>query len=185
MPARPGLGVLALSIFLVSLGVLFIAGVIGFLMIRSRAPQWPPPGVPPFSETGLAASTIVLLLSSATLHWALSGVRRADQVALRRGLQGTLGLGLLFLALQAYNWQPVLVANYPAGLGSYRLNWVLAAVHGAHVLGGIGQLIYVLRRAQRGLYSRTFHPGVTYAAMYWHFLDAVWLALFGVLILAR
>ncbi len=182
LPAKPGMGIWAMWIFLAALTMLFAASVVGFLLIRFAAPQWPPPGVPQFSGLGLFASTLVLLVSSGTMHWALTGVRSGNQSSLRMGLAVTLILGLLFLILQAYNWQPVISALYPAREASYKLTWVLAAVHGAHVIGGLLPLAYIWLRARRGLYSSSYHPGVGYIAMYWHFLDAVWLVLFAVLI---
>ncbi len=182
LPAKPGYGIWAMWIFLASLTMLFAASIVGFLMIRFNAPQWPPAGVPEFSAPGLMASTLVLLISSGTMHWALTGVRGGNQSALRWGLVATLLLGLAFLVLQAFNWQPVISALYPAREASYKLTWVLAALHGAHVVGGLVPLIYIWWRARRGLYSRSYHPGVSYMAMYWHFLDVVWLVLFAVLV---
>ncbi|MFN7964801.1 MAG: hypothetical protein U0V87_03820 [Acidobacteriota bacterium] len=41
----------------------------------------------------------------------------------------------------------------------------------------LAPLAYIWLRARRGLYSSSYHPGVGYIAMYWHFLDAVWLVL--------
>jgi cytochrome c oxidase subunit 3 len=51
------------------------------------------------------------------------------------------------------------------------------------VVGGLVPLGLVTARAWRGGYTAGFHPGVEYTAMYWHFLDVVWLVLFAVLYL--
>jgi cytochrome c oxidase subunit 3 len=61
--------------------------------------------------------------------------------------------------------------------------FILTGLHAAHVVGGVGLLAVVLARSLRGRYGSGRYDGVTYAAMYWHFLDAIWLLLFAVLVL--
>ena len=45
-PSAPGTGVLGMGIFLASLTVLFLASIVGYLVVRLKAPAWPPPGMP-------------------------------------------------------------------------------------------------------------------------------------------
>ncbi len=63
----------------------------------------------------------------------------------------------------------------------YGLMLMLIALHAAHVIGGLIPLGVVTGRSLRGAYHAGRHAGVRYVATYWHFLDAVWLIMFGLL----
>ena len=127
-----------------------------------------------------------------TIVWMNTGLLVASSVALeraraqlRRGASdhvwwlGTAGvLGGLFLAGQVVAWrtlaaQGVFLPSSPHASFFY----MLSAVHGLHVLGGLGALIYTLRRALTGVYTTTNYDGLTHAAIFWHFVGAVWIYL--------
>jgi cytochrome c oxidase subunit III len=199
--AIPGAGRLAMTLFLAALGVLFAASMVGYLVVRLRAPAWPPAGSPRLPG-GLWISTAILLLSSATMHRALSGVRRREVSSPRAGegsaspasasgrpdlwLWCTFGLGLAFLASQILNWIHLIFGSHlPAQSNLYAFTfYMLTGLHGAHVVGGLIPLAITSLRAGRGRYNREAHNGVLYMSMYWHFLDAVWLVMFVVLMVA-
>lgn len=100
-PPEPGN--LGLAIFLGSLTMLFGATLIGYVMTRVRATEWPPPGVPDVPST-LLVSTAVILVSSITAQVALRAARAERPRLLQRALLATFLLGLLFVAVQSYNW---------------------------------------------------------------------------------
>jgi cytochrome c oxidase subunit 3 len=172
-------------LFLAALGVLFAASMTGYLVVRSRAVAWPPEGSPRLPG-GLWLSTLVLLASSGTMHWALGAAKAGKQAALRHGLVVTLALGLAFLVNQLLNWQHFLTAhNLPPQKNLYAFTfYLLTGLHGAHVVGGLAALGVTIAHAGQRRYTPTNHAGVEYASMYWHFLDAVWLVMFGVLLVA-
>ncbi len=179
----PGAGTIAMGILLVSLTILFAASTFAYLVIRSRAAQWPPAGFPAVPGT-LWISTIVILVSSVTVQMALGAIKRDNERGLVRMLWATFGLGLLFLILQALNWWEFYrrIAPNTELRGQYLgMFYVLTGLHAAHVIGGLIPLAVVIYSASRGRYSRNFHPGVRYSAAYWHFLDVVWVVLFCVL----
>lgn len=60
---------------------------------------------------------------------------------------------------------------------------MLIALHAAHVVGGLVPLGIVTGRALRGWYDARHAEGVRSCALYWHFLDVVWLTMFGLLYL--
>jgi cytochrome c oxidase subunit III len=176
----PGAGTFGMIVLILSLSVLFIASMMAFVVMRVQAgPQWAA-GMPRVPGT-LWFSTAVILSASFTIQRALAGVRRDDQDQLRRYLQLTLIIGILFLLLQTLNW----VEFYTAIRRTVRLEgaylgmfFVLTGLHAAHVIGGFIPLGIVLHRARQRRYSRNFHPGVRYSAIYWHFLDVIWVVLF-------
>ncbi|MGE0710878.1 MAG: heme-copper oxidase subunit III [Planctomycetota bacterium] len=179
----PGAEVLGMAWFLASLGVLFAAGVVGYLAVRVPAPDWGA-GLPPLPR-GLYASTAVLLASSATMHLALRGAQAGRPGVLNGGMLATTGLGALFLALQCLCWRELYVhAGSPGVHTLYGMTfYFLTMLHAVHVVGGLLPLVYTSARALRGRYGPEQHLGVRLCAMYWHFLDVVWLALFVVLVI--
>jgi cytochrome c oxidase subunit III len=178
----PGAGVLGMWIFLATLAVLFLAAIVGYLVVRLKATDWPPAGMPRLPRA-LWLATVVLLAASVTIHRALGAIRAGERTASRRWLAVTLGLAFAFLAVQSWNWWGLIRLRLTAASNLYAFTFfMLTGLHAAHVIGGIVLLAVVLARSYRGRYGSGHHPGVTYAAMYWHFLDAVWLLLFAVMV---
>ena len=180
----PGAGVLGMWIFLATLSMLFLASIAGYLVVRLKAPAWPPPGMPRL-PSGLWLSTGLLLAGSVTVHLALLRVRLGQRTATVRYLLATTGLALAFLLVQTWNWWGLIAAKMTATTKNlYAFTFfMLTGLHAAHVIGGVILLAIVTARAAKGRYGSGRHGGVTYAAMYWHFLDAVWIVLFAVLVL--
>jgi heme/copper-type cytochrome/quinol oxidase subunit 3 len=179
------IGAMGMYALIVALGVLFAASVVGYLTIRSAHQPWPPPGFPVLPRT-LWLSTLAILAASVAIQRALGAVRRADLRATCRGLVLTLGCGLAFLGLQALAWWQVVRQIETSGAsGPYvKLFYVLTGLHAVHVLGGLGPLAVVTRRAFAGRYDAQSYAGIQYSAIYWHFLDAVWCVLFVVVYLS-
>ena len=179
----PALGRMGMVLVLVSLTMLFAAALVAYAVVRLNAPEWPPPGAAPLPGA-LWLSTMLLVLSSVTMARAVRGIRQGDAPALRRGLIATLALGIAFLALQVAGWWVLTAARFGTVNTLYEFTFLLlAGLHAVHVVGGLVPLAVVTVRAWFGRYSAAFHPGVRYTATYWHYLDAVWLVVFGVLLL--
>jgi cytochrome c oxidase subunit 3 len=179
----PGVGTMGMYMLVLSLGVLFAAGMVAYLAIRSGHEPWPPPEMPALPRS-LWLSTLAILAVSVAIQRALGAARRGDQPALKRNLALTLSLGLAFLALQAFAWLRVFdqIGQSPAGMGQFvKLFYVLTGLHALHVLGGLAPLAAVTGRALAGRYAPDRHAGVRYQAIYWHFLDAVWCLMFVVI----
>ena len=178
-------GKLGLAVFLLSLSMLFAASIAGYLVVRLRAEVWRPPGMPPLPG-GLWLSTALILLSSGTIQWALSSVRRDRTNALRRGMLLTSLLAGGFLVCQIVNWTQLARAEMPPTAKSlYAFTfYMLTALHAAHVLGGMVPLAITTVKSFLYRYTSTDHAGVLYCAIYWHFLDVVWIILFAVLLVS-
>ncbi len=180
--AIPGAGVLGMWVFLATLTVLFVASIVGYLVVRLRATDWPPPGMPRL-PAGLWFATVVLLAGSVTIHQSLRAIRNDDRAASTRWLAATTALALIFLALQGWNWWGLIRLQLTAASNLYAFTFfMLTGLHAAHVVGGVVLLTIVLARSLRGRYGREEYSGITYAAMYWHFLDAIWVVLFAVMV---
>jgi cytochrome c oxidase subunit 3 len=179
----PGAGILGMRIFLGALGVLFAASIVGFVVVRLHATEWPPPGMPRL-PSGLWVTTLVIVACSIAISRAGAAIRLGEIRKATRWLQATLGLGLLFLVSQTVNWWALVTAHVTARTKNlYAFSfYMLTGLHAAHVIGGLILLGVVIHRSRRGRYGSGQHDGITYAAMYWHFLGVVWVILFGVLL---
>ncbi len=141
---------------------------------------WPPAGMEvldPFSWPLL--NTLILLCSGTTVTWAHHALINNDRQGLIAGLWATVGLGLLFTGIQAYEY-----AHAPFGFSDniYSSAFFMATgFHGFHVIVGTIFLIVCLIRAYKGHFRPEQHFGFEAAAWYWHFVDVVWLFLFLVI----
>jgi cytochrome c oxidase subunit 3 len=180
--STPGAGELGLQLFLVSLSVLFGAAVVAYLVVRNRALVWPPPGVPGL-PSGIWVSTGLLLVCSVTVQLALHAMRRGNPQRSLRFLALTLGVALLFIGSQILNWIELYGTDSAFHAHLFAFSFLmLTGLHALHVLGGLGQLGFVICKGVRGKYSWASHNGVRYAATYWHFMTGVWFVLLLLLV---
>lgn len=183
-PVSAEAGLLGMRLFLAALGMLFAAAVVGFLVVRLRAPAWPPSGTHGLPILGLWFATAIL----AALSFALSRAERAlladRQHPFRRALTAALALAVVFLVAQAVNWWEMIAAGAVPRSSMLAFGFfVLTALHALHVIGGLPPLAATVARARAGRYDASRRHGVHWVAMYWHFLGAAWIALFAVLAL--
>lgn len=168
---------IGLGVFLAVAGLLLSLIVSSYVMRMDMA-DWRQPPQPAL----LWLNTGVLVLSSLALSWAVRAARRGD----RAGLQDGLVLGgltaLLFLAGQLLVWRQLVAAGYrPSGNPADAFFYLITAVHGLHVLGGLAALGQAGARLARGAAMPALRLSVELCATYWHFLLLAWLCLFAVL----
>ncbi|MCB2261448.1 MAG: cytochrome c oxidase subunit 3 [Candidatus Thiosymbion ectosymbiont of Robbea hypermnestra] len=127
-----------------------------------------------------ALNTLILLLSGATVTWAHWGLKEDDQKKLVWGLAATIGLGLLFVVFQVYEYRHAYhELNLTLESGVYGSTfYMLTGFHGFHVTMGAVMLMAILVRAIKGHFSPHNHFAFEAVAWYWHFVDVVWLGLF-------
>ena len=139
--------------------------------------HFPPEGIDvldPFSLPLL--NTIILLCSGTTVTWAHHSLIHGDRDGLKKGLWLTIALGVLFSAIQVYEYSH---ADFGFGGVSYSSAFYMATgFHGFHVLVGTIFLIVCLVRTYKGHFTPRQHFGFEAAAWYWHFVDVVWVGLF-------
>ena len=181
--AIPGAGVLGMWVFLATLTVLFLAAIVGYLVVRLRATDWPPPGMPRL-PSGLWLATVTLLAGSVTIDRSHRAIRRGELALSTRWLAVTMVLAFMFLFVQTWNWWGLIRLHLTAASNLYAFTFfMLTGLHAAHVVGGVVLLAVVLSRSIRGRYGSGAYSGVTYAAMYWHLVDLIWIFLFPLLYL--
>lgn len=185
---------IAMWLFLVALAMLFAASMLGYVMIRTG---WFGNQASPPPERGalkmplsLWVSTLTILLASITMHLGVSAVRREKQGLLKGYLIATLALSVAFILVQAPSLFIVLSDHHrliASGSGNrlYGLVFFLVLVHALHVIGGLIYLLMVMMKAYAGKYDHEHYIGVRHAALYWHFLDVVWIVMFGTMVVLR
>jgi cytochrome c oxidase subunit 3 len=179
LPERRSLGHSGMVLFLGSWVMMFGALFLSYALLRIRAPFWPPLGLTelPLALPGL--NTLLLLLSSATMQGALSGLRRGDLARFRRHLLATILLGSVFTALQCAVWVELWSGGLRLDSGTYGgLFYLLTVFHILHVLVGLGLLLWLLGPTLRREPTAPRRVPATLASMFWHFVDAVWVVMF-------
>jgi cytochrome c oxidase subunit 3 len=181
----PGAGTMGVWLLVASLAVFFLASLAGYVAVRVQADLWPPAGMPQ-PQPALWISTVLLVASSATIHRALHSIRRGNQRGLTRWMTVTVVLAVGFLASQARAWLDLFSDEITARSNLWAFTFYgLTALHAAHVMGGLVPLVFTTFRARTGRYSWASHAGVRNCAIYWHFLDAVWITIFALLVVVR
>jgi len=180
--ARFSAGKLGMRLFLLSLGVLFAASLVGYLAVRMMSPQWRPADAPGLPNL-LWISSGVILVASASMQWALVCVRNDRQAAFRAAMLITCILAIGFLLSQTLAWITLIDERLDLEHLYAFTFYMLTGLHAAHVVGGLTALLIVARRGMLGIYDAEDHRAVHYTAMYWHFLGAVWIVLYGTLLL--
>ena len=164
-------------LLLASLGMLFGASLVGFLVLRMRAEQWPPPGTPPLPG-GLWVSTGLLIILSLARVMAVRAARSGRLPTLKRMLGVSVLLAGAFLAAQISNWVRMAANNVLPDQSLFVwFFYLLTILHAAHVLFGLVPMVVVTLRARAGRYTPEDHETIHLVGMYWHFLLITWVAI--------
>jgi cytochrome c oxidase subunit 3 len=171
-PAKIGLGV-----FLAVVGSLFALFISAYSM-RMNMVDWRALPVPRL----LWFNTGVLVTSSIALQWAHMAARRNDLDGVIIGLCAGGASALIFLVGQLLAWRQLSLTGYfvtsnPANSFFY----LITAVHGLHLMGGLVALGRTIAKVWRGVEMTQVRLSVELCAIYWHFLLLVWLVLLALL----
>ena len=133
-----------------------------------------PAQLPKFSLSG--PDTAILLTSSVVVWWGERGARKGNRPQLAIGLAGGVVLGGIFVGVQLLEWAG---KPYRFNTSAYSsLYFTITGFHLAHVIVGMLVLLTLLAWSLLGYFDSQRHAPVAIGAVYWHFVDAVWLAVF-------
>ena len=168
---------IGLGVFLAVAGSLLVLLVSAYTM-RMDMEDWRPLPQPRL----LWVNTGVLVLSSVALHRARTAAHRDDLDGVRSWLLVGGLAAVAFLLGQILAWKQLMAAGYrlttnPADSFFY----LITAVHGLHVLGGLVALGRTGAKLRHGAGMEALRLGVELCATYWHFLLAIWIVLFALL----
>jgi cytochrome c oxidase subunit III len=165
---------IGLVILLVSTGIVFTALLVAFLARRAMGDDWismHKPGI-------LWANTAVLILSSVALDISRRALKARRRSRFNFWWTAATALGGVFLVGQAIAWNQLRAAGvYVATNPSSSFFYVLTAVHAAHLIGGMTALIWVDVQAVRFRLGPAKRTAIDISAIFWHYLDGLWLIL--------
>ncbi|HEY5337729.1 MAG TPA: cytochrome c oxidase subunit 3 [Rhizomicrobium sp.] len=146
-----------------------------YLAVQPHLPGTFPQGGMPSLALALP-DTAILLLSSVAVGWAQYNIERDDNKRLCWGLGIGAVLGMIFVVIQYFEW-----LGKPFGLASSpysSLYFTITGFHMAHVVIGVLMLWALFFWSLRGYFNRVRYAHIHIGALYWHFVDAVWIAVF-------
>jgi cytochrome c oxidase subunit 3 len=188
--------------------IMLFAGLTSAYMVRQGEGKWVQFALPNL----FIVSTVIIILSSVSLQWALVSLKKDNLANLKIGVFIAFILGIGFIVCQYLAWKELVSQGIyfvgtvkdittdftyiPAGketlkdaadIGNVAASflYVITGLHAAHLISGILALAVVLVKSLREKYSSTNYNGVTVCAIYWHFLDALWIYLFLFLLYIR
>jgi len=146
-----------------------------YLAVQPHAPgAFPEGGAPPLLMS--AINTAILLTSSVAVGWAQLSIEHNRKWRLVAGLGIGALLGMIFLVIQCFEW-----AGRPFGLSSTpysSLYFVITGFHMAHVVVGVVILLALTLWSGLGYFNSRRFAHIHIGALYWHFVDVVWIAVF-------
>jgi cytochrome c oxidase subunit 3 len=173
-------GQVGLWVLLTGIMMLFAGLTSAYIVLRGD-PGWQNITLPRI----LWVNTAVLVAGSIAIEFARGTLKKNHPAAANQWLVVAGGLGVAFLAGQVFAWRQLVNAGVflPSTLHS-SFFYLLTGIHGIHLLGGIGGLGFVLGKAWKGRLTVFSHEPLRLCATYWHFMDALWIYLFLLLLLA-
>lgn len=154
--------------------LMMFAGLTSAYIVKSNQANWEEVTTP----VQFWYSTAAILLSSLTMQLALRSFRQRQmrQYRLLMAVTLVLGLGFVWLQWTGFNWMWEHGVRF-RGAGAGQFLYIIAGLHGLHVLGGIAALAILLLKTFFGK-TKNYNPvPVDVMATYWHFVDGLWLYL--------
>ncbi len=171
---------------LAAIVMMFTALTSAYIVRAASANDWHPIAMPRI----LLLSTALIVLSSATLETARRKLKAAFESSYKRWLLLTTMLGVAFVVSQLLAWrQLVRQGTYVSSNPHSSFFYLLTATHGVHLMGGLLALVYLLvRTSQASVDERVKakrYASADAVTLYWHFMDGLWIYLFGLLFFWR
>jgi cytochrome c oxidase subunit 3 len=188
--------------------VMLFAGLTSAYVVRQGEGKWVVFDMPQL----FLLSTIIILMSSATMQWAVTSAKKGNNGNLKIAVAITTVFGIGFVVSQYYAWSDLVsqgiyfvgrvgditgnhqyisagnetaadVASMGNVAGSFL--YAITGLHVAHLVVGVISLFVVFSRALMNKYSADNYNGIRVCAIYWHFLDGLWVYLYLFLLYIR
>lgn len=168
-----------LLLFAMGSMTMMFAGIVSSFVVSKSREDWMKDFQLP---TAFYYSTLTILLCSLTFHLAKKAIQKDNRSATTSLLLLTLGLGISFVVLQFTGFEQIVEAGYyftgPESNIATTFLYVIAVLHLAHLAGGLISLVIIIYNHFKQKYNSSQLLGIELGAMYWHFLDFLWICLF-------
>ncbi len=163
---------------MVSMFMMF-AGLTSAYVVSTSRPDW----LNDFKlPDAFMISTALIVASSVTFHLAKMAIKKNDRQATSMWLLATLALGIGFVAAQFYGFGKVIESGFfftgPESTVTTSFLYIVTTVHLAHLFAGLIVLLIVIYNHFKQKYDASQTLGLELGAMFWHFLDILWVYLF-------
>lgn len=179
---KASIGKIAMWIFLVTDAMSFSGFLLAYAVLRSTM-AWPHPA----DYLGINLSgfaTFILICSSVSMVMTIDACKGRDRKNMLRWLFGTIMGGVVFLGIQAYEYQHLVhqgitISSFAHGNNLFASTfYIVTGFHGLHVLTGVIYLCCEYRFALRGDYDQGDYNRLEILGLFWHFVDLVWILVF-------
>jgi len=134
-------------------------------------------------------NTVILLTSSFTIALSIAAVKKGENIPSSLLQFATILMGVAFLVIKYFEWtakinlgiypdSPVLLKLAKGEILFFGLYYVMTGLHGLHVLIGVVVISFMLYSTQREKINRDNYARLENTALYWHFVDIVWIYLY-------
>lgn len=169
---------LLLIFAMISMFMMFAGLTSAFVVSKSRVDWLKDFQLP----TAFYYSTAVIIGCSVTFHLAKKAIQKDNRSATTSFLLITLALGILFVILQFVGFRQIVENGYfftgsESSITTTFL-YIVTIVHMAHLIGGLISLLIIIYNHFKQKYNSSQTLGIELGAMYWHFLDLLWVYLF-------
>jgi cytochrome c oxidase subunit 3 len=169
---------LLLLFAMISMVMMFAGLTSAFVVSKSRADWLKDFQLP----SAFYLSTAVIIGCSVTFHLAKKAIQKDNQKATTALLLVTLALGILFVVLQFVGFGQIVENGYYFTGSESSITttflYIVTVVHLLHLAGGLISLLIIIYNQLKQKYNSTQTLGIELGAMYWHFLDLLWVYLF-------
>lgn len=159
--------------------LMIFAGLTSAYVVSKSRPDWLTDFKLPFA---FVLSTLVMIISSVTFIVALKAMKSSNRQLTMIMLVTTLVLGFVFVFLQFKGFEQVIDEGYFFTGSESNVTtsflYIVVLVHLAHLLGGFISLFVVIYNHYKQKYNAAQTLGIELSAMYWHFMDFIWVYLF-------
>ena len=177
---RPNMVAVGTVVWLAS-ELMFFAGLfaIYFTVRAVTEGKWP---IPP-AELNVPYAltfTVVLIASSFTCQLGVFAAERGDVFALRRWYLISLALGAIFVGGQINEYVQMVTEGVTVSSSAFgTVFYLTTGFHGLHVIGGLFAFALLVVRTKLSKFTPAQATSAIVVSYYWHFVDAVWIALFA------
>jgi cytochrome c oxidase subunit 3 len=159
--------------------VMMFAGLTSAFIVSTSRPDWLNDFKMP---TAFLLSTLVIIISSFTFHMVKKSIQLNNRSKTSFFLGVTLFLGLLFVFLQFEGFNQIIASGYyfTGSQSSVTTSflYIVVITHLLHLFGGLIALLTIIYNHYKQKYNATQLLGIELGAMFWHFLDLLWILLF-------
>jgi heme/copper-type cytochrome/quinol oxidase subunit 3 len=171
-----------MAVLIMTEAMVFVILLAAYFFLRAASKEWPLAGIEaPKLELAIPFS-FVLWGSSIPIFWAEAGIRKGNVGRLKAGVLLSFVMGAAFLAYTLYDFNDLHYGWRDNAYGS--IYYTIVGLHALHVFIGLAINVVVQLKAWLGRYDRGHYASAEVFFLYWHFVDAVWLAVFPALFLS-